>query len=353
MLAASLRPVQHRPTQRVAMLMFSRRDVLTSRAARRLLLTALALVFVVPSAPSAAPPAPIGIHVGEAREKGEWAFSYRFERVHRDGNRDGTSRQSNADVRVVFSDVPMEMNSDVHTFGIEHAPLSRLTLLAELPFVRRELQSSPAIGSKYTIHTDGIGDLKIYALVPFMRKGNERLHFYLGLGTPTSNVDDREKIQGVNTLVPYDMQIDEGTWNLMPGFAYRGHRGGLGWGLQASGTFRLSENEKDYRLGDSYEVTGWLAHDLVWGMSSSVRLAWNHWGDIRGRAKLGPDDNPASSRNTKSGARLDLGPGVSFALPFLGEQRISAEVVWPVYQSLEGPQLERDWTVMTGWHWTF
>ncbi|WP_156346373.1 hypothetical protein [Verrucomicrobium spinosum] len=37
----------------------------------------------------------------------------------------------------------------------------------------------------------------------------------------------------------------------------------------------------------------------------------------------------------------------------LKNQRLAVECLWPVYQDLNGVQLERDWTLYAGWQWAF
>ena len=36
-----------------------------------------------------------------------------------------------------------------------------------------------------------------------------------------------------------------------------------------------------------------------------------------------------------------------------GEPRFGVEMTWPFYQTLDGPQLERDWQLTAGWQWAF
>ena len=71
------------------------------------------------------------------------------------------------------------------------------------------------------------------------------------------------------------------------------------------------------------------------------------------RLPVGPDDHVSSLRSTQGGDRLAIGPGLSIVLPYASEQRLNIEATWPVYQKLDGPQVERDWTLSTGWEWVF
>jgi hypothetical protein len=53
----------------------------------------------------------------------------------------------------------------------------------------------------------------------------------------------------------------------------------------------------------------------------------------------------------RGGKRIDVGLGVSLFAPqdFFEGHRIAIEVARPVYQYLDGPQLETDWIVTVGW----
>ena len=39
---------------------------------------------------------------------------------------------------------------------------------------------------------------------------------------------------------------------------------------------------------------------------------------------------------------------MNFKIPVLGDPRLVMEMLWPIYQSLDGPQLETDWTLYVG-----
>ena len=67
------------------------------------------------------------------------------------------------------------------------------------------------------------------------------------------------------------------------------------------------------------------------------------------RHGLGVERDP----KRQAGDFLELGPGVNFAVPLLGDPRFGVEMSWPFYQDLQGPQVERDWRVTTGLEWAF
>jgi hypothetical protein len=60
---------------------------------------------------------------------------------------------------------------------------------------------------------------------------------------------------------------------------------------------------------------------------------------------------PTADPNLRKGQRLDLLPGVNYVFtsgPLRGH-RFAFEAGFPVYQKLDGPQLETDWRIVAGW----
>jgi len=93
------------------------------------------------------------------------------------------------------------------------------------------------------------------------------------------------------------------------------------------GTIRLGENDNDYRLGNILELDGWVSYEWANWLSTSFRL------------------------NT----RIDMLFDVELYTPsgkWRGN-RLGIEFGVPIYQNLEGPQLETDWIFSVGWQWIF
>jgi hypothetical protein len=85
-----------------------------------------------------------------------------------------------------------------------------------------------------------------------------------------------------------------------------------------------------------------------------LRLEWEKQNNIQGRDRaLDPIDDPSANSKTRGGTRFTLAPGLALDLPQLEGQRLSVEFGVPVHQDLDGPQLERDWTLEAGWQWEF
>jgi len=151
------------------------------------------------------------------------------------------------------------------------------------------------------------------------------------------------------------MQLGSGTWDLLPGLTYLGNNDTLNWGAQGVAVVRLGDNDNDYTLGDRFNLTGWIAKNWTSQWSSSLRVNGEWWGNIDDSDKklspMAPNMVPTADPDKRAGRRFDLLLGASFA-PASGwfqGQRFAAEFGAPVYQNLDGPQLETDWTVTFGW----
>jgi hypothetical protein len=188
-------------------------------------------------------------------------------------------------------------------------------------------------------------------VVPFIRKGREASSVHLGFNAPTGSI---RRGDGNGERAPYDLQIGGGTWALEWGWSYRGEWERMSWGMQAVGNHPVNRNGLHYRLGSHFEASMWSAVDLIAGVSASLRFSWDKQNNISGQDReLDPISEPSANSKARGGTRLDLSPGLAFEIPRLKGQRISAEVAVPVYQNLDGPQLERDWAVEVGWQWVF
>jgi hypothetical protein len=229
-----------------------------------------------------------------------------------------------------------------------------VTLSARLPFIHQETKVVARGSPRRRFETDstGLGDLELRALVPFMRKRNESLQVEMGISVPTGTTGERDRgADGSRERLPFPQQLGSGTVDLLPGMVYRGRWNTLSWGVAARAKFRVYENSKDYRLGHQYMISSWLAQSWTDWMSTSIRFAWQRRDNIHpiDRTLVNPERDP----KRQAGDFLELGPGVNFAVPLLGDPRFGVEMSWPFYQDLQGPQVERDWRVTTGLEWAF
>ncbi len=308
--------------------------------------------------------APIGVMGDHTHDAGEWMVSYRYMRMRMNGNRDGTDRKGVNEVLQRFPVAPTRMEMDMHMFGLMYAPIDRVTLMAMLPFVSSEMAHRTRTGARFTTRSDGIGDLRVSALVRLLHGHRHRVHAQVGVSFPTGSITEQDKTplaaaQGVKTQrLPYPMQIGTGTYDFLPGLTYTGHEGRFSWGAQARGEIRMNENHAEYRVGNEYALTSWAGIELADWISTSLRLEWLQGVNYRGREEspsVNPNVVPTADPGRRAFERLDALLGINLMVPGgpFGGLRLAFEMGVPAYQDLDGPQLETDWVLTSGVQYAF
>jgi len=304
--------------------------------------------------------APLGVMGDHTHAAGELMLSYRFMRMEMDGNRTDTDRVSPTQVLEDFMISPTAMPMDMHMFGLMFAPTDRVTLMAMGNYISQEMDHVTGMGGAFTTSSSGFGDLGLTAMVGMKQSGSIRAHLNLGASLPTGSVEETDVTPasgGAEVQLPYPMQTGSGTFDLKPGLTVLGMTERFSWGLQGIYTARTGENDRDWTLGDRFDGTGWAAVRLSDRVSLSGRLAVAAWGDIEGSdpAFTNPGMAPTMRRDLRQGTRVDVPLGFNYYVPdgLLAGHRLAVEVGIPVYQDLDGPQLETDWTLQVGWQKSF
>lgn len=294
--------------------------------------------------------APAGVFLDYTHERDEWTFLYRYERYSFEGLMSGSDSVPNAQVQSEYPIVPLSHLEERHTFGVMYAPRDRFTLAFLLPYVDQSLTQINQHNYEQET-TDGIGDARLILMLPFIRNGLQQTQFNVELSFPTGSI--RAKGSDGERL-PYLMQRGTGTWDVHYGLTYVGQRGIVSWGGQVGGEYRLNENSLGYRLGSVYQASAWLSGELATWLSVSGRLTWVRTGNIHGAdPELDKSLSPLNNNMMQSGTLVQAGPGINVLLPIFGGQRLSAELLLPLYQDLDGPQLRSDLTLTVGWQWIF
>ncbi len=308
-----------------------------------------------------------GIHHTHDHPKGEWMLGYSYMFMNMDGNLDGTGSKSKQDIYDDgFMVAPLNMTMQMHMFHLMFAPTDRLTLMLMLPYVEKSMEHRvnpgipmPFAGEKFTTRSRGPGDLKVSAMLSLYQNETHRLILENGWTLPTGSIDEKDDVPmsaGVDVRLPYPMQLGSGTFDLYPGLTYIGQAKNWTWGVHSRGTLRLGKNDRDYRLGNEWLATAWGARALSSFMSTSIRLEGRGWYNIHGSdPALNPMMVPTADPNLRAGKRLDILFGVNvYTLEGrLSGNRITLEGGLPVYQRLDGPQLETTWQMRVAWEWTF
>lgn len=298
--------------------------------------------------------APIGVMADHYHGAGEAMFSYRHREMTMDGNRNGTEEVSESEVLDNYPVAPREMTTTLDIFGVMYAPSDRVTLMAMLPLIHKEMELINRMGNEFTTRSAGSGDLKLTAIVHPENFGP--WHFHLGVNAPTGSIVEADATPMGRMRLPYPMQLGSGTWDLRAGATLLGRHHHWSWGSQLSVLVRTGENDLGYRLGNEVKSTVWAAWAPTQWFSPSLRLAARQWGDIAGDDEaLNPDMAPTADPDLRSGQRVDLGAGVNVRVPTgaLARHRLALEYLASLYQDLNGPQMEGAGMWTLGWQYDF
>lgn len=298
----------------------------------------------------------LGLH--HTHPRGEWMLGYSYMHMEMDGNRDGTSNQSVTDVfNAGFMIAPTEMSMRMHMFEAMYGVTDDLTVMVMLPFKEISMDHINAAGATFTTESSGVGDLSITGLYSFFVRAEHRFHLTAGLHVPAGSTDERDATPlGPNQKLPYPMQLGSGTYDPVLGVTYLRTGERWSWGGHLSHLFRLGENSEGYTLGDRTKLDAWAARQWKEWITGTVRLHGEVWRDIDGAdPELNPGMVPTADPARRGGQRLEFGVGTSLNMPEgpLSGGRLLIEVAYPIYQSLDGPQLQTEFRLNLGLQWAF
>lgn len=321
--------------------------------------------------------APIGVMGDHMHKAGEFMVSVRAMQMEMEGNRDGTSSLSPEEIVTNFANpfagpanlrvVPTEMTTDMVMLGAMYAPTDYLTLMIMGNYIDREMDHITFQGmtgttrlGEFTTETKGFGDTTTSALIRLYEDNTHHLHINAGLSLPTGSITEEDEVlTPMNTTprirLPYAMQLGSGTFDLLPGVTYYGTKDRWGWGTQYIANFRLGENDEDYSLGDKHMLNLWGSYLITPAVSFSARLTAEQESQINGQDSEITAPVQTANPENYGGRRLSAALGLNTVVPngALKGHRFSAEVTLPVYQDLNGPQMERDYALTLGWSKAF
>jgi hypothetical protein len=298
--------------------------------------------------PDASPPT--GVVGGMHPPEGVLMPVFSFMNMEMDGNRSGTQSLSTSDVLSQYMIAPLSMSMNMAMIGLMYGVTDDISVMAMLPYTNKSMKHQTRMGQTFKTRAQGFGDLKIIGGYDVYKSDGQVLELSLGLSLPTGSIDETDTTPaGPDQLLPYPMQLGSGTYDLLPGITYTGQNADWSWGAQLAAMIRMGENDAGYTLGDVYSATVWGARRWNDQFSSSLRVVGDIVENIDGSdARLNPGMVPTADPTLRGGQFLSIGIGVNYLVPgsgVLAGTRLGIEGVIPVYQDLDGPQLERDYAV--------
>ena len=304
--------------------------------------------------------APIGVMGDHVMAKDEIMFSYRYMDMKMKGNRDNTNRVSTPLPGYMVS--PLKMKMRMHMLGGMYAPTDKLTLTLMVPFLdismRHRVDTMMMSDVRFTTKSNGIGDVSVGGIYQLLKSADSNLLLNMALSVPTGSINEKDSTpasMGTNVHLPYPMQTSSGTYDITPGLTYTQTYDEWSWGVQGLYTHRLGDNKNNYTLGDKKNASLWAAKLLDHGFSVSARVNALDWNNIGGDDKKlsAMPTVPTKDTSLRGGTRVDTLLGVNYVASQLNHMRFAFEVGVPVYQHLNGPQLETDYVFTLGTQYTF
>lgn len=336
---------------------------------RSLLSTVFTLALVVPALPLSAQGitwdsawtaqrpdavAPAGVELDHTLDDGQLEFVYRLrhfaERGYINSEGDEVSRDALFNI-FLFPLITEERWRQTHEISALYATNDRFTVQLTVPYVFTEADLVDFDGNRTTLETNGLGDPSLSLLMRLWSEDAVRLHASGGITLPVAGIKETE----ADRFLPYRMQLGSGTPDVTPGLTFTAMNGRGVFGAQALATFRLGDNNRGWNAGDETTARIWLAPRFSDYVSASLGLVWRAWENVIGLEQALSDDIPEAFEGNTGGNRWDLPVGLNIFFPegALEGHRISAEMVFPISNDLDGPQLETDWGFVLSWRRMF
>lgn len=225
--------------------------------------------------------------------------------------------------------------------------------------------------SGFTMESTGIADTmlmgkyRLYTDDPLIP--TRQVSLFFGLNLPTGSIDkknsDHPLTMRKSELLPYSMQLGSGTFDPTLGVLYQGSKSPYWWGINATYTARLYDNDRDYRLGDEINFDLYAMYQFRYDLLGQIQINGKYWDRIKGEmheSKTGESgravkNDPSSPYMTPQwdpdnygGTKLMTTLGLQWQPAPL--HIVDFNIGIPVYQHLNGPQLEEKYRVMLTWY---
>jgi hypothetical protein len=331
---------------------------------------------------------PMNIPGGGIPETAEFRFKLNPSFMRMDGLRDGTSSVATASLLgppngTTYMAAPTTMDMTMLNLSVGYSFTDDFFAGLMFMWMDKRMDMSfngpmtTATGQPgFTMRSSGMGDTmlmtkyRLFADDPLIPTRQASL--LVGLSLPTGSIDEKNgdhplAIRKVEQL-PYGMQLGSGTFDPTLGVLFQGSASPWWWGANLAGTWHLYDNARGYRLGDRYGLDLYAMRQFRPDALVQVQLNGVHEGRIRGVmdeyasglsgwADTTRNDGASTNSNPMTplwdtahygGSKVYATAGVQWQPWQMHILDLSFQV--PVYQNLNGPQLEDDWRVMLTWY---
>ncbi|ARN79844.1 outer membrane beta-barrel protein [Methylocystis bryophila] len=199
-------------------------------------------------------------------------------------------------------------------------------------------------------YSDSLTDSSLSGIWRFYEDPINKLQLNVGMSFPTGSTNEPGTLLQPNgtystTRAFYGMETGTGTFDIMPGIAYKGVLDDWSWGLSYRARLPLFLNPEGYAWGDLHEFSAWGGYSWIPGLTTTLRLVGSMQGSIIGHDPQVAGKVQTANPGSYGGQRAEIFGGATIygALLGLPAYEIGIEAGVPVYQNLNGPQLGRNW----------
>jgi hypothetical protein len=316
---------------------------------------------------------PAGIMLGHEHPKGVWKVSYRYMGMRMDGNLSGTKK---VDDNYIFNNYimsPKNMRMDMHMVMAMYGISNRLSVMAMFNYnvssmnmnmlpgtMNMTMNGSTMVMSTSNSNsmnstTSGFGDTKIYAVYSFINRNVHHLLLSGGINIPTGSIQKKGKADDMmypSSRYPYMMQMGSGTYDFMPGLTYLLKANKVSFSAQITTLLRPFLNSLHFGYGNEYTLNIWGAYKWLPWISTSLRLEGLSVATMSGKdATLYAGMEPSANSMNYGGHYVNSYFGFNFYLNrgWLKNNRLSVEYGMPLYQNINGIQMQQKSTIYAGW----
>jgi hypothetical protein len=285
-----------------------------------------------------------------------WTLNYQYKTAKFEGYLDGSKSLSFNDVKgppsngsgKTFPVVPTTITQTAHIYSVGYQFNEQWQGHLSVPYIKQSTDHLSLVPgySTFTINTDGIGDIVMSASYAL---NSESWLLSLGLSLPSGSIDEQgDTPRGPgNQQVPYTMQLGSGTYDFPVELSYQ-NSSAPNLSLKASATIRTGTNDRDYRLGNNYSLSGRYKVDLSSRLQSYVGLAGQYSDSIHGQddSLLAGDPAtlyPASITNPDLYGGKKISASLGLLWKITEGYQLNMELSKPIYQNLNGPQPKEKW----------
>ncbi len=292
--------------------------------------------------------------------KDEWMFAYHFQIMHMLPMASEQDKQTSTQVLQQYPVTPTKMDMHMHMFHLMYAPSDDLTTMLMWQYIDNEMQHVTRSGNEFETHADGLGDIVLGANYKFYESDTEkRNNFWYGitrLSIPTGSIDQQSGTPAGLSPLPYPMQLGSGSYQLELGVGYTSTGAENAWGVLSAVNTTLNENKRNYKVGDELQLDIWYKKALRDNFSISLNGSYSHRQKISGQdPRLDPALVPTADPSNQGHQRLDLTLGLVWLIGDIGKYQhsIGVDYTKPVWQEVNGVQLQNDWNNSIYWQMNF